>query len=193
MRLFAISVVLVSACGSAQPPAGPKHETSNTKEAATPCPKEREAAQEARELLLGSQDPTPGARVGVAVMAQASCEAEALRVLPVPSGTHDNILTGLRNLRSQMQDASNLYEEVLRNPLRKLHGHAYLGQAKLMGDFATKVAAIVPPVDLDGPAKLEFESELSQALAILHAERDALEMKGCLTLAEQGERHASCD
>lgn len=181
------------ACGSAQPPAGPHHEMSTTQEAATACPRERKAAQEARELLLGSQDPELQLRAGSAVMVQASCELTALRAMAVPSGTHDHILAGLRHLREQKQDANNLYEEALRSPVARLHGPAYLGQSQLTEAFASKVSAIIPPVDLDGPAKLEFESELSQALAILRAERDALQVKGCVALSEQEESHPSCN
>ncbi len=59
LRVPSLMILLAALlnCSSARPPMGPKHVPSNTKEANTPCPKERQAAQTAREALLGVTDP----------------------------------------------------------------------------------------------------------------------------------------
>lgn len=143
-------------------------------------------------MLLGSDDPALLEATAKSVMAQAQCEANALKAVPVPAGNHDAILAGLRDMRSHMQDADNLYVEVLRYQAPSWHGQALLGQSELKTIFAERVAAIVPPSDLDGPAKLEFESELGQALSILRAESEELRAKGCAAMADLNLQDSRC-
>ncbi len=192
MMRLASACMLLMACGSAQPPAGPKHHATNSEEAATACPKQRKQAQEARELLLGSTDLALMTSASEKVMAQADCEAAALGELALPTGTHDQILQGLRALRTQMQDADNLFSEVLRYDTPALHAQALFAQGLLRTGFADKVAGVLPPPDLDGPGKLEFQEELRQAIDILRGEAEVLVLKACEVLHGQGTDDPRC-
>lgn len=143
-------------------------------------------------MLLGSSDPTLREAAAKSVFAEAQCEAVALEALAVPAGSHDSILAGLRILRGHVQDADNLYMEVLRYDVPSWHGQALLGRSQVKRIFAGIVAAIAPPANLDGPARLEFESELGQALAILRAESEELLAMGCAAMADLAVQDPRC-
>jgi len=171
------------ACASSSPPAGPKHVPADSAESKTACPELRATAQTARENLLGED---LGGESGVqlnraaakSVFLHAECEAAALRGIAPPSGTHDQILSGLRAIRQQMQDANNLFQEVSRYDQGAFAVRASLGEASLRISYAKTVSSLTPPADLESKGRDAFESELADASRVLR-----LEASGILELA----------
>lgn len=171
------------ACASASPPAGPKHVPTDSAESKTACPGQRTKAQTARENLLGEDlGGERGAQLNraaaEAVFLHAECEAGALGRIAPPSGNHDQILSGLRAIRQQMQDANNLFQEVSRYDPGAFAVRASLGEAGLRISFAKTVSSLTPPADLESKGRDAFESELADASRVLR-----LEASGILELA----------
>ena len=151
-------------CGAAAgPPAGPEYKPSNTEQALTPCPKEREAAQLAREALLGAEDAALVLRASEKVLAQGQCEAAAALAMPVPTGTQDQILAGVTAVRVAVRDASSLFGEVRRYGDVALSQKALLDDARLTVGFAELVGLVQTPGDMDPNAASAFRSELNDA------------------------------
>jgi hypothetical protein len=73
-----------------------------------------------------------------------------------------------------VQTASLLLDEVARYDAGSLSLQAGLAQASLKLDFANKVAAVMPPKDLDVQTRSAFESELSSASQVLRLEGASL-------------------
>lgn len=191
-RLWLAALVLSMGCGAAGPPAGPKHVPSNTEEAATACPKERKSAQEAREGLLGSEKPALSVRAEVAakVLAHGDCEAEAAGAMPVPAGSQDEILAGIRTIRLAVRDASNLYSEVRGYDAGAATAVALLADADLTLSFATTLGKIEAPSELEARAAIEFRQELDGARGTLREQaelvlRQALVSDGSDSITER--------
>lgn len=178
-RVVLLAACLGLGCGPDSPPAGPKHVPTDSAEAKTACPEPRNQAQAARENLLGvelggEQGSALNRAAAEAVLAHAECEAQALSALPPVSGTHDQILAGLRAMRQQMQDATNLFREVARYDPGAIAIRASLAEAKLQLDFAAQVAKVSAPADLDARGREAFESELAGATQVLRLEVSVL-------------------
>lgn len=183
------SVALVVACGGAAgPPAGPKHIPENSEEAATECPKERKGAQEAREALLGRDDPDLRRAAAQRVMAHAECERNAALQRPLPGGTQDQILTGIRALRAAVRDASNLFGEVVRYDVPGPSGKALLLDSQLTMEFARRLDAIEGPSDLEGREAMIFRAELADARRTLE-EQAVLQLEQAATMQDPPELH----
>ncbi len=185
---------------------GPKHVPSNTAEASTPCPKERQAAQVAREALLGVSDPTLANTASKRVLAHAHCEAAAALAMSAPSGTHDQILSELRALRTPMRDAGNLFGEVLRYEDVADSQEALLANAKLTVGYAEIVDRVSSPSELDTQEASLFRSELAEASRTLRSQAslllqqalasegsDSVAAEACPLLASLGARSTACD
>ena len=171
-RMLRLSLLFLalSACASAQPPAGPKHVPSATPQSATDCPKERDEAQERREALLGNRSASLSQAAGRAVLAHAQCEAKVMDRLHSPTGSQDQILAGLKELRLQSQNAVNLYRELQRYDPPRFAFESGIGEAQVRLRFAELVATVAAPADLDEQTRAAFQAELADALAILQHE-----------------------
>lgn len=180
--LGVVLALAVTACASsAMPPSGPKHVPSDSSETTTECPKERTQAQRAREALLDASSEGLRLQAAERVFAHGQCEAKVASALPAPSGSQDNILTALRAMRDQMQDAINLFREVGRYQAPLFAVRATIAEARAKLHFAELVAAIASPTDLDAKSRTAFESELAEAVRTLQLEarmslRKALEL-----------------
>jgi hypothetical protein len=176
---FVLAALSAAACASASPPAGPKHVPTDSAESETACPDQRAKAQKARENLLGEdlageQGIALNRAAAAAVFGHAECEAGAFAKLPSPNGSHDQILAGLRAMRGQMQDANNLFQEVLRYDLGAFAIRSTLAQAELKLAFASIVSKVKPPADLDIQSRSAFESELADATRLLRLEASGI-------------------
>ncbi|MCP4448875.1 MAG: hypothetical protein GY811_26615 [Myxococcales bacterium] len=169
-----LAIATILGCGAASPPAGPKHVPSNSEEAATACPKERKAAQTSREALLGSEEPSLSTAAAKSVLAQAHCEANAALGGPAPSGTQDQILAGLREIRLAVRDAGSLFAEVRRYGDIAFSQESLLADAKLTIGFADIVGSVQPPDELDPRAAEEFRTELGLAKKTLRGQAELL-------------------
>lgn len=173
-RLWPALLAVTLGCGAAGPPAGPKHVPSNSEEAVTACPKERKAAQQAREALLGSDAPELTAQASQRVLAHGHCEAKAALAMPHPSGTQDQVLDSVRTLRVAVRDASNLFAEVRRYGDESMSQESLLADAKLTIGFAGIVANVGPPSDLDPVSGSQFQAELRDASQTLRGQAELL-------------------
>ena len=205
--LIVLSLLCTWNCSSsAGPPAGPTHVPSDSHEAETACPAERLEAQSAREMLLG-QDVSGESGVALRrsaaekVLAHGECEAAAADAMPKADGDHDQILTNLRAHREQVHTATHLLREVSRYDEEGYGARASIAEAKLKLAFASTVAAVQPPADLDVRGRLAFESETSSAAQVLRleaatlletllggmAESDPLQAEACRLLTQSGQ------
>jgi hypothetical protein len=201
-----LAVLLVGlSCSKAMPPKGPEYVPSQTEEAKTECPEERETAQLAREALLGNSDPGLVREAALQVFVHAQCEAQQLQTQEPPQGTHEQILTQLRTIRGQIQNAMNLFAEVRRYDDPGLSAQASLHEAKLKLGFAALVSTIRAPTDMDAAGHQAFVVELEDATQTLRQEAAALQRlaidasangaehaEACRLLGELGTRHARC-
>ena len=194
LRVSSCLVLLASllSCSSARPPRGPHYVPSNTKEASTPCPKERQAAQVAREALLGVTDPALTGTASKQVLAHAHCEAAAALATPVPAGTHDQILSALRALRGPMYDAGNLFGEVLRYEVVADSQEALVANAKLTLGYANIVDRVSSPSELDTQEATMFRSELEEASRTLRSQASLLLQQALASEGAQSTRQEAC-
>lgn len=172
--MWPVLLAVCLGCGAASPPSGPKHVPANTAEAATACPKERKSAQEAREALLGSEDPQLTATASSLVLAHAHCEAKAALAMPTPTGTQDQVLDSVRAIRIAVRDASSLFAEVRRYGDVAESQESLLADATLTVGFAEIVANVAPPSDLDPLAGRQFQAELRDAAQTLRSQAELL-------------------
>ena len=204
-RLLPVLAWVVVGCGAAGPPAGPKYVPSNSDEAATSCPKERKAAQEAREQLLGSEDRRLVIAAAETVMAQARCEASVAVPQAIPSGTQDQIVAQIRSIRVAVRDASSLFAEVRRYDVATLSREALVADARLTLGFAVLVGSVRPPADLEPRAAVEFQREIAEAKSTLETQAasmaeqalasdgaSAIRDEACEVLVEMGRDAQAC-
>tara|TARA_R110002096_G_scaffold436038_2_gene665847 strand:- start:114563 stop:115162 length:600 start_codon:yes stop_codon:yes gene_type:complete len=186
-------LLLSLGCAAAGPPKGPKHVPSNTEEARTACPKERKAAQAARELLLGSDDPAAPAKASERVLAHGHCEAKAALAMPRPVGTQEQVLDMVRAIRVAVRDASSLFSEVRRYDDETNSQESFLADAKLTIGFADMVASVGQPTDLEPMAAGQFQAELRDASKTLRGQAEMLIQQALASAPNPAHQSALCE
>ena len=114
MRRLAPALCFLGACASMSgPPRGPSYEPLNTPEARSGCPKEAEAAKQAREDAIGADDSGPREKAAQAVFAQAECERRLFDALHIDGVSPEDFKQSVAEAKAQFYTAQNLYLEVV--------------------------------------------------------------------------------
>jgi hypothetical protein len=157
-------LVLLAACGGGSsgiaPP--PPYTPTNTPQADTECPAERDAAQEAREDLLEHGD-AYREKAAEAVFLHAECERGRFDARAIQPDREEAMIEALRATRIQYQSAVTLYEEVTKYQALRWTVGASTRLGALNAAFADKLRKVGAPTDMtDTVARINFVSDLGQ-------------------------------
>jgi hypothetical protein len=164
MRFSIVVLFVAAACGRSQPPAGPAHSPSDSPEAPTRCPEEREQAHKLRERWLDDKSAEVAGTLSRVVMDLARCERSNLPGNAIAAGTQDQILAALRERRQQVNSVVTLFREVTSYGDTEASGQAMLEMGQVQIAFAHLVADIPTPQGMDEPTGANFRIELAEAV-----------------------------
>ncbi len=159
-----LTFLAAAGCGSGSsgiaPP--PPYTPVNTPQAATECPAERDAAQEAREDLLEHGQAAHRERAAERVFAHAECERARFDAMPIPVDREDMMIESLRAARMQYQTALNLYAEVGKYQVLRWSVGAHTRTGALAAKFADRLRTVNAPADMtDKVDRINFVSDLA--------------------------------
>jgi len=157
-----VFLAALAACAAPGPPRGPTHKPSNSPQADTPCPSEREAAHSAREDWLENASDSSRAAVSKAVLAEASCHRSAYGAAVIPRADMNTVLGSIAEARNKFRDAVTLYREAIGYGVAEVRLVARVELAEMQLAHAARLQALPAPIDLDPQTARDFQTDLGE-------------------------------